>query len=260
MKRSLMIIGTSSSCGKSFITTAFLSLLRKYGYSAAPFKAQNISLDSYKINKDYEISLSTYIQAISAGVIPEPDMNPVLIKPAYDQTQIILNGELFYVGPYTNYSSFLPEIKKKIEDSYQRLRQKHDIIIIEGAGSAAEINIEDDIPNGFTADITNSPLLLVSDIHYGGVFASIYGTMELMEENMRNNVKGFIINRYQGEKELLYKGIHFLERELSIPCAGILPYEHNLRLPKKDNLHDMAEILEKHMDKKLINSLLDVSI
>lgn len=259
--KSLMIVGTSSSCGKSFITAALLRMLRNKGYSAAPFKSQNISSKSYMTPESCEIAYSTYIQALSAGAVPEADMNPVLIKPAYDQTQFIINGKLFYTGSYTKYEDFLPEIRASIASSFQRLAAKYDILIVEGAGSTAEINLANqDVANIFTAKITNSPLLLVSDIHYGGVFAAINGTIDLLDESIKPQLEGFIINRYQGSRGILQPGIDFLEKKHAIPCAGVLPYQQDISVPEEQSLDRMAELIESNMDLGLISRLLDVAL
>lgn len=259
--KSLMIVGTSSSCGKSFITAALLRMLRNKGIAAAPFKAQNISSKSFTTEDDCEIAYSTYIQALSAGVVPEADMNPVLIKPAYDQTQIILNGKLLYTGSYTKYEDYLPEIRAGIESSFHRLAAKYDILIIEGAGSTAEINLANqDVANVYTAKITNSPLLLVSDIHYGGVFAAIHGTIDLLDKSIKNQLGGFIINRYQGIKDILQPGIDVLENKHGVPCAGILPYQHDLIVPDEQSFDRMAELFEANIDLGRISRLLDVAL
>ncbi|WP_110931979.1 cobyric acid synthase [Paenibacillus bouchesdurhonensis] len=259
--KSLMIVGTSSSCGKSFITAALLRMLRNKGYAAAPFKAQNISSKFYITGDHSEIAYSTYIQALSAGVVPEADMNPILIKPAYDETQIFLNGKLFHTGCYTKYGDFLPEIRAGIENSFQRLAAKYDILIIEGAGSTAEINLaNEDVANIFTAKITKSPLLLVSDIHYGGVFAAIHGTIDLLDESIKDQLEGFLINRYQGIKDVLQSGIDVLEKKHGVPCAGVLPYQQDIVVPDEQGFDLMADLLESNMDLGLISRLLGVSL
>lgn len=259
--KSVMIVGTSSSCGKSFITAALLRMLRNKGYTAAPFKAQNISSKSYVTEDHSEIAYSTYIQALGAGVPPEADMNPVLIKPANEKTQIFLNGKLFHTGSYKKYGDFLPEIRASIESSFHRLAAKYDILIIEGAGSTAEINLaNEDVANIFTAKITNSPLLLVSDIHYGGVFAAIHGTVDLLDESIKHQLKGFIINRYHGVKDILQPGIDVLEQKHAVLCAGILPYQHDIVVPDEQGFDRMAELFEANIDLGLISRLLDVSL
>ncbi len=229
-----MVVGTNSSCGKSFVTSAILRYLNNKGISAAPFKAQNISLNSYITDENKEIAYSTYVQSLAARMPAKAIMNPVLIKPARDKTQIIVNGEVIYTGDYQNYDNYLERIKKNVQEAFFKLSKEYDVIVIEGAGSSAEINMDNDIANSFIAEIAKPYSILVGDIHWGGVFASLHGTLDFMPKSLKNSVKSFIINRYSGEKDILQKGIEVIEGKHNVNCLGVLPYDGKLKLPDED--------------------------
>lgn len=242
--KSIMVAGTSSSCGKSFVTTALIRYFRSNGYTVAPFKAQNISSNSVMIKDGKEIACSTYIQAYAAQVEPEVIMNPVLIKPKRERTQFYINGELHYEGPYQNYRGFIPEIKDCVSQAYFRLIKKHDIVVIEGAGSVAEINNKgEDIANEYIAQIAKPAITLVGDIHLGGVFASLHGTLDLMPPSLKEHTKTFVINKYSGDEERLRIGIEFIEKYHHVKCAGIIPYNEDYFLAGPRN--DMDNVFSK---------------
>ena len=248
-----MVVGTNSSCGKSFVTTAILRYLNNKGISAAPFKAQNISLNSYITNENKEIAYSTYVQSLAARVPAKAIMNPVLIKPARDKTQIIVNGEVIYTGAYQNYDNYLERIKKNVQEAFLKLSKEYDVIVIEGAGSSAEINMDNDIANSFIAEIAKQYSILVGDIHWGGVFASLHGTLDLMPKSLKNTMKSFLINRYSGEKNILQKGIEVIEDKHNVKCLGVLPFDSKLRLPDED--FDFLKISQRkkpHIKKVLL--------
>ena len=248
MSKCLMIQGTSSDAGKSLITTALCRIYANKGYKVAPFKSQNMSLHSQTINNDKEIAIAQIIQAKAAKTKPNPDMNPVLLKPNGDFTsQVIIhgtkNGEKNFLKKNNNdnninFNNNPKEIAKQaIEDSLNRLKEEYDIIIMEGAGSPAEINLrEGDLANMGVAEIADANVLLVGDIDKGGVFASIAGTFTILDNNDTSRIKGTIINKFRGNPDLLTEGIEKLEKIVNTPNLGIIPYTKGLNLPAEDSI------------------------
>ncbi|GLI53737.1 cobyric acid synthase [Thermodesulfovibrio yellowstonii] len=225
MAKLLMIQGTSSNCGKSLIVNALCRIAKNRGIKVAPFKAQNMSLQSFVTEDGGEIGLAQAIQAEAAGVVPNVHMNPVLLKPSGQQgIQIVVQGKLYKT---LNSQEFHRENKKLwdvVKYSIDCLLKKHDFLIIEGAGSPAEINLLDrDIVNMAVAEYLKAPVILVGDIDRGGVFASLYGTVKLLEK-YDNLFKGFIINKFRGYVEILLPGIKKLEELINKPCLGVVPY------------------------------------
>lgn len=226
MAKVIMIQGTMSSAGKSLITTGLCRVFRQDGHSVAPFKSQNMSRNSFTAAGGLLMSKAQAIQAEAAGVEPCTDMNPVLLKPVTDiGSQVIVNGESrgqMHAAEYFQYkSSLIPEVMS----AYKTLANKYDIIVIEGAGSPAEINlIENDFVNMGLAKMVDAPVLLVGDIDCGGVFAQIVGTLVLLNDDVRARVKGTIINKFRGDLEILRPGIAMLEEKSGKPVAGVLPY------------------------------------
>ncbi|HNW38659.1 MAG TPA: cobyric acid synthase, partial [Methanosarcina vacuolata] len=224
-KKSVLILGTASHVGKSSVVTAICRIL-SIEYRVAPFKAQNMSLNSWITKDGKEIGIAQAIQAKAAGTEPTADMNPVLLKPKGDcVSQIILLGEPYADRSAGQYYDSIAEMNEVLEGALERLFKEHDIIVMEGAGGAAEINLyERDIVNIGTARLTQAPIILVGDIERGGVFASLYGTIALLPEDVRKNVKGFIINKFRGDLEILKPGLKQLEEKTGIPVLGVLPY------------------------------------
>ncbi|MCQ2737629.1 MAG: cobyric acid synthase [archaeon] len=248
MSKCLMIQGTSSDAGKSLITTALCRIYANRGYKVAPFKSQNMSLHSQTIDNDKEIAIAQIIQAKAAKTKPNPDMNPVLLKPNGDFTsQVIIhgtkNGEKNFLKKNNNdnninFNNNPKEIAKQaIEDSLNRLKEEYDIIIMEGAGSPAEINLrKGDLANMGVAEIADANVLLVGDIDKGGVFASIAGTFTILDDNDTSRIKGTIINKFRGNPDLLTEGIEKLEKIVNTPNLGIIPYTKGLNLPAEDSI------------------------
>ncbi len=237
--KTLMIQGTSSHSGKSILVTALCKILRDLGYKVAPFKAQNMSLNSFVTRDGDEISRSQTLQAFAAGIEPTSDMNPILIKPKGNTvSQIVLRGKSYAdmkVSDY--YSSFVKnEGTKAVEKSLKNLISQYDVIVIEGAGSPVEINLEDEIANMFMAELADAPVLIVADIDRGGVFAQIAGTIQLLKPEHRMRVKGFIINKFRGDLEILKPGLKQIEEYTEIQILGVLPHVENLSLPDEDSL------------------------
>ena len=222
----LMIQGTASSVGKSVLCTALLRILRQDGYRAAPFKAQNMSLNSYATKDGLEMGRAQVTQAQAAGMEPDVRMNPVLLKPTSDRrSQVIVEGKAIGNMTAMEYHLYKPELRKRIREIYESLEKETDCVIIEGAGSPAEINLrEGDIVNMSMAEAADAPVILVGDIDLGGVFASLLGTVMLLTEEERARVKGVIINKFRGDVKILEPGLRMLEERIHIPVLGVVPW------------------------------------
>lgn len=224
--KTLMIQGTASSVGKSILCAAFLRILKQDGYRAAPFKAQNMALNSFVTRDGREMGRAQVTQAQAAGVEPDVRMNPVLLKPTGDRrSQVIVEGRA--VGNMTamEYHRYKPELRQKIREIYDALENDYDYVVIEGAGSPAEINLrEGDIVNMSMAKAADAPVILVGDINLGGVFASLLGTVMLLTEEERARVKGVIINKFRGDVRILEPGLRMLEERIHIPVLGVVPW------------------------------------
>ncbi|WP_018886549.1 cobyric acid synthase [Paenibacillus massiliensis] len=235
----LMLQGTASDVGKSIITTALCRIFTQDGYRTAPFKSQNMALNSYVTPDGKEIGRAQGVQAEACGIMATTDMNPILIKPMRDMhSQIVVHGAPFANMSAADYRNhFLPEAKGMVMEALDRLRGQHDVVVMEGAGSPAEINLKQrDIVNMNLAGWADAPVLLISDIDRGGVFASIVGTMELLEPHERERVKGFIINKFRGDISLLQPGLDWLEERTGLPVLGVLPYVKDLRIEAEDSV------------------------
>lgn len=236
----LMIQGTSSGAGKSMLVTALCRILTNKGFKVAPFKSQNMSSFTYKIeNTDKVIANAQAIQALASRAIPDSNMNPILIKPiGNSKSEIYTNGEFLSVMEAKDYySNFVLDKGLRIAlDAFRELRRKYEIIILEGAGSPAEINIQKyDIANMIFAIKVNAPVILVSDIERGGCFASILGTMMLLRPPHQRLVKGILINKFRGDNTILFPAIKKMELKILKPFLGIIPkIDHNI--PNEDSL------------------------
>ncbi|MFY0802440.1 cobyric acid synthase [Peribacillus frigoritolerans] len=225
--RSIMIQGTSSDVGKSLICTAFCRVFSNKGFRVVPFKSQNMALNSYVTLDGGEIGRAQGVQAEAARITATTDMNPILLKPKQDMvSEVIVHGKHFLDMNAKSYrSQFVQEAMPIIRKSVEKLQDEYDIIVLEGAGSPAEINLKDrDIANMRMAKLTDAAVILVADIDRGGVFASIIGTLALLDQEERDSVKGIIINKFRGMRELLDDGIEWVEKETGIPVLGVLPY------------------------------------
>src|SRR5256712_8690288 len=238
MRRSLMILGTASHVGKSIIVTALCRVFRQRGLLVAPFKSQNMALNSFVCRDGSEIGRAQVAQAEAAGVEPESDMNPILLKPATDRKiQIVLHGRVYRTMTASEYYEQMPCFFKEALESFNRLAQRFDVVLIEGAGSAVELNLKDrDIVNLPFAKAAGSRAVLVADIDRGGVFAAIVGTFTLLEDDERDLVRGFIINRFRGDLRLFDGGPALLEQRTKRPCFGVLPYIESLRIDQEDSV------------------------
>jgi adenosylcobyric acid synthase len=226
----LMFQGTASNCGKSLITTAFCRILHQEDVRVAPFKAQNMSNNSFVTADGLEMGRAQVVQARAAGIEPDVRMNPVLIKPSSDLgAQVVLNGRPSFIMDAKNWHDTRNLLRESIQKSWDSLAEEYEVILLEGAGSPAEINLKkNDIVNMGMAAMADTPVIVVGDIDYGGVFASLVGTMQLLDPGERVRVKGFIINKFRGEKELLDPGLARLEDLTGVPVLGVVPWIHHV--------------------------------
>lgn len=237
--RSIMVLGTASHVGKSLTVAALCRIFARAGYRVAPFKAQNMSLNSAATPDGDEIGRAQALQAEAAGIPPSAHMNPILIKPAGDaSSQIMVRGKVWRnLDARTYHQHRVMTLLPMVEESYRELAARHDIVVLEGAGSPAEINLKDnDIVNLRMAKLANAPCLLVGDIDRGGVFASLLGTCELLDEEERKYIRGFIINKFRGDPSLLMPGVRMMEERLQMPCLGVAPYLKDLALDEEDSV------------------------
>ena len=249
MKRakSIMIQGTMSGAGKSFLCAGLCRLFRQEGWRVAPYKSQNMALNSYITRDGLEMGRAQVMQAEAAGIEPAVQMNPILLKPSSDiGCQVIVNGEVRGQMTAAEYfrqkKRFVPELLA----AYQALAETYDLIVIEGAGSPAEINLrENDIVNMGLAKMVNAPVLLAGDIDRGGVFAQLYGTVALLGEEERRQIKGLLINKFRGDPEILRPGLRQLEERTGIPVLGVIPYLP-VELDEEDSQAPCLEQTEAH--------------
>ena len=235
MTKSIMIQGTASNVGKTIITLALCRIFKQDGYNAAPFKAQNMTANTIRVDGN-EIAISQYLQCLAAGIEPTPSTNPVILKPSPNGTGIVLNGKSYGVINAHNYVSVKEELRTAVAESYAKLKEKHEIIVIEGAGSPVELNLaKNDIVNMGMAKMAGAPVLVVADIDRGGVFASLYGTVSLFSETDRSRVKATIVNRFRGETRYFEDGVKILEDITNLPVAGVIPYME-INLPEEDTV------------------------
>ena len=237
MPRPLMIQGTSSHAGKSVLAAAFGRWLRDRGIDVAPFKAQNMSNNSYVTLAGEEIARSQATQAAALGLEPTADMNPVLLKPLDRGCQVVVQGRGVGVMSIQEYYAYKPHAWQAITESYARLAKAHAMIVLEGAGSPAEINLKDhDLVNMRMAEHADAAVVLVADIERGGVFAQLIGTWELLEPAERARIAGFVINKFRGDAKLLDSGLEYVKQRTGKPVLGVLPYESAVQLDEEDTL------------------------
>ena len=234
----LMIQGTTSDAGKTTVVAALCRWLARQGVSVAPFKPQNMALNSAVTLDGGEIGRSTALQALACGLEPHSDMNPVLLKPQSDRgAQVILRGQVHGNMDALDYHAYKAEAMNSVMAAWQALSQRFDVIIAEGAGSPAEINLRaNDIANMGFAEAADCPVLLVGDIERGGVFAQLVGTLELVSDSERARIGGFVINRFRGDKVLLDPGLDWLTERTGKPVIGVLPYLHGLVIDAEDSV------------------------
>ncbi|MDQ1722960.1 MAG: adenosylcobyric acid synthase [Pseudonocardiales bacterium] len=238
MKGSLLVAGASSDAGKSLFTAGLCRLLARQGVSVAPFKAQNMSNNSAVAADGGEIGRAQALQAQACGIEPSVLMNPVLLKPGSDRrSHVLLHGRPYAEASALDYRQLKSELRKEVLASYDELRQRYDVVVCEGAGSPAEINLrEGDLANMWLADQRDLPTLVIGDIDRGGIFAALYGTLALLSERDQSLIAGFVVNKFRGDDRLLAPGLRMLEQLTGRPVLGVLPWLHELRLDAEDSL------------------------
>lgn len=254
MARNIMIQGTMSNAGKSILCAGLCRIFRQDGYRVAPFKSQNMALNSFITKDGGEMGRAQVVQAEAAGIEPDTRMNPILLKPTTDVgSQVIVNGRvqgnLRAMEYYRRKREYIPAVL----EAYKGLASEYDIIVIEGAGSPAEINLkQDDIVNMGLAKLVDAPVLLVGDIDRGGVFAQLYGTVALLEKEERDRIKGTVINKFRGDRSILEPGLKTLEQLCGVPVAGVVPYLH-VDIDDEDSLTE-------RFDRTAARKLLDIAV
>lgn len=251
MAKNIMIQGTMSNAGKSLLCAGLCRIFRQDGYRVAPFKSQNMALNSFITESGGEMGRAQVVQAEAAGVKPDVRMNPILLKPTTDVgSQVIVNGVVQGNMRAMEYYRHKREYIPAILDAYRSLAEENDIIVIEGAGSPAEINLkQDDIVNMGLAKLVDAPVLLVGDIDRGGVFAQLYGTVALLEPAERARIKGTVVNKFRGDRLILEPGIRILEELCGVPVAGVIPYVH-VDIDDEDSL---SERFARSQQRKLVD-------
>ncbi len=238
-----MLQGTGSSVGKSIMVAALCRIMKQDGFRVAPFKSQNMALNSFVTKEGHEMGRAQVVQAEAAGLEPHVDMNPVLLKPEADaKSQVVVMGKPWKTVSAYDYYKYASELFPIIEESLDRLCSQYDAVVIEGAGSPAEINLRRfEIVNMAIAKLAKAPVLLVGDIDKGGVFAQLVGTQMLLEEDERELVKGFIINKFRGDIAILKPGLGMLEDRTSVPVLGVVPYYHDIIINEEDSVYHTGD-------------------
>ena len=254
MAYNIMVQGTMSNAGKSLLCAALCRIFRQDGLRAAPFKSQNMALNSFITASGGEMGRAQVVQAEAAGIAPDVRMNPILLKPTTDVgSQVIVNGQVLGNMRAMEYYRRKRELLPAVLEAYNSLAAEYDVLVIEGAGSPAEINLkQDDFVNMGLAKLVDAPVLLVGDIDRGGVFAQLYGTVALLEEDERARIKGLIVNKFRGDASILEPGLRQLEALCGIPVAGVVPYT-NVDIDDEDSLSE-------RFTKKTARKLLDLAV
>lgn len=254
MAKTIMIQGTASNAGKSLIVAGLCRIFKQDGYKVAPFKSQNMALNSFITRDGFEMGRAQVMQAEAAGIEPDIRMNPILLKPTSDTgSQVIVNGEVVGDMSAKDYFAQKKKLIPDIMEAFNGLAEENDIIVIEGAGSPAEINLnDDDIVNMGMAELANAPVFIVGDIDRGGVFASLAGTMLFLKDEEKKRVKGTIINKFRGDKSILEPGLKMLEDKINVPVVGVIPYI-NVDVDDEDSLTERFNVKEK-------SALIDIAV
>ncbi|MGI5958940.1 MAG: cobyric acid synthase [Massiliimalia sp.] len=254
MAKAIMIQGTMSNAGKSLLAAGLCRVFKQDGYRVAPFKSQNMALNSFITQEGLEMGRAQVMQCEAAGIEPSVKMNPILLKPTNDVgSQVIVNGEVLGNMSAADYFRYKNRLVPDIMKAYRALDEEYDIIVLEGAGSPAEINLKsEDIVNMGMAKMAKAPVLLAGDIDRGGVFAALAGTMMLLEEDEKQMVKGMVINKFRGDKEILRPGLSMLEDITHVPVVGVVPYLY-LDIDDEDSLSE-------RFDRKTQTGLIDIAV
>ncbi|MCY4613947.1 MAG: cobyric acid synthase [Nitrospira sp.] len=238
MAKALAILGTGSDVGKSLVTAGLGRIFHRAGIRVAPFKSQNMSLNSFVTAEGGEMGRAQVLQAQACGLRPHVDMNPILLKPEADRrSQVIVHGNVWRSQDAGDYFDSKPELVDFVRQSYDRLAAQYELIVIEGAGSAAEVNLRNrDIVNWPVAEMADARVILVADIDRGGVFAQVIGTLDLLEADERERVLGVVINKFRGDRRLFEDGVAILEQRTGLPVLGVIPFLRNLVLDQEDSV------------------------
>ena len=249
MAKSIMVQGTMSSAGKSLVSAGICRVLHQDGMRVSPFKSQNMALNSFITKEGLEMGRAQVVQAEAAGVEPSVLMNPILLKPCSNTaSQVIVRGEVVGTMDAASYYEYRSRLRSTVKESYDALSRQYDVIVIEGAGSPAEINLnQDDIVNMGMAEMVNAPVILVADIDRGGVFAQIYGTIMLLPPEQRARIKGVVINKFRGDVEILRPGLAMIEELTGVPVIGVMPYL-NVDVDDEDSLSAQQETHVRPVD------------
>lgn len=258
MVKTIMFQGTASDVGKTLFTLALCRIYSQQGFKAAPFKSQNMAADSFITKGGREIAIAQALQAEAAGIQPDVSMNPILMKPQGDNnSEIFIEGKLVSAMTATEYYSEKDRLLKVICKSIDNLKDNYQLIVLEGGGNPAEVNLKDkDLVNMKAAEIADAPVILIADIERGGVFGSIIGTLELLEAPERERVKGIIINKFRGNPERFSEGQKYIEEITGLPVLGVMPYLDDLAIPDEDSCGQQREKLEyknSSLDERLKN-------
>ncbi len=254
--KAIMILGTGSDVGKSIVAAAFCRIFKRKGFRVAPFKAQNMSNNSYVTEEGGEIGRAQVVQAEAAGELPSIHMNPILLKPSSEMgSQVVLQGKVFDQMDAKNYHAYKPRLKKAVMESYRRLADKYDLIVMEGAGSCCEMNLKkNDLVNFAMAKAANAPCILVADIDRGGVFAQIIGSYHLMTRKEKDLLIGFIINKFRGDPDLFTSGIEYIEKKTGKPVLGLVPFYKDIHIDSEDSVAVQEDKwVTKPIDMKTVN-------
>ena len=258
MVKTIMFQGTASDVGKTLFTLALCRIYSQQGFKAAPFKSQNMAADSFITKGGREIAIAQALQAEAAGIQSDVSMNPILMKPQGDNnSEIFIEGKLVSAMTATEYYSEKDRLLKVICKSIDNLKDNYQLIVLEGGGNPAEVNLKDkDLVNMKAAEIADAPVILIADIERGGVFGSIIGTLELLEAPERERVKGIIINKFRGNPERFSEGQKYIEEITGLPVLGVMPYLDDLAIPDEDSCGQQREKLEyknSSLDERLKN-------
>lgn len=253
MTKNLMVQGTMSSAGKSLLTAGLCRVFHQDGLRVSPFKSQNMALNSFITEEGLEMGRAQVVQAEAAGVAPSVLMNPILLKPCSDRgSQVIVCGEPVGTMDAVAYYEYRGSLKEVVKRAYDTLAETSDVIVIEGAGSPAEINLnQDDLVNMGMAELVDAPVILVADIDRGGVFAQIYGTVMLLPPEQRARIKGIVINKFRGDVEILRPGLAQIEELTGVPVLGVMPYL-NVDIDDEDSLVERSDGTVKPVDVAVI--------
>jgi len=246
MTKTIMFQGTASDVGKTLITLAICRIYNQQGFKTAPFKSQNMVADSFITGEGHEIAIAQALQAEAASSRPDVSMNPILMKPQGDNnSEIFIEGRSVGLMTAEEYYSKKDKLLKAINKSLNNLKENFQLIVLEGGGSPAEVNLKDqDLVNMKAAEIADAPVILIADIERGGVFGSIIGTLELLETSERERVKGIIINKFRGNPERFIEGKQHIEDLTGLPVLGVMPYLDHLAIPDEDSCGQQREKLD----------------